>query len=98
MTDTDLPELAPLKEAARTFGSVVPHARRGELGEASSRLNAALVALQGPLTSGAMPESAVRDLGTSLETLLAMQEQQDWVALADVLEFELVPMLESHHA
>ena len=77
------------------FDSLVSHARTGSYADASSELNIAIQLLKPVLTSSSVPADLKRKLAYSLETMLIMQEQQDWVGLADVVEYEFVNLLES---
>ncbi len=69
-------------------------ARTGGYSDAASKLNACLQELQPLLRSGAVPAAVLKKIAFSLETVLLMQQQHDWVAVADVVEFELLSLLE----
>jgi hypothetical protein len=73
--------------------AVVRCARTGSYSDAASSLNESLVCLQPVLTSGRIPEERLRKLTYSLETVYLMQKQEDWVAVADVIEFEFIQLL-----
>ena len=73
---------------------IVRLARTGSYSDAASKLNISLQELQPVLTSGKLPPEYLRKLTYSLETLFLMQKQKDWVAVADVIEFEFVDLLE----
>ena len=83
----------PVDDITATLAEVVFYARTGGYADAASRLNAGLQKLQQALGSGMASDAQVRKLAYSLETLLLMQQQQDWVAAADVIEYELVVLL-----
>lgn len=68
--------------AARTM-------RRGDYADASSELNRCMESVQSALGSGRIPPEQVKKLAYSFETMLLMQQQGDWVGLADVIEYEL---------
>ena len=69
-------------------------ARTGGYSDAASKLNACLQELQPLLRNGKIPAAELKKLAFSLETILLMQKQNDWVAVADVIEFELLLLLE----
>ncbi len=72
---------------------IVVCARRGEYPDAASKLNAVLQLIQPILTSGTIEQGLIQKLSYSLETLCMVQQQKDWVAVADVIEFEFVALL-----
>jgi hypothetical protein len=75
------------------FLSAAHHARTGNYGDAALELDTAVQKLQPALTSSNVPQSLMSKLMYSLETMYAVQKQGDWVATADVIEFEFVALL-----
>jgi hypothetical protein len=65
--------------------------RCGDYGDAASRMNCAFRLLE-PLI-GSYDESRKKQISYSLETLFLMQKNEDWVACADVIEYELLKLL-----
>ena len=57
--------------------------------------------MQGPLAvnparlviDGLTPEEQIARLGTWLESLVSAQSNQDWLTIADILEYEVEPMV-----
>ncbi len=82
---------ADLKRALR---EIVVLARTGDYGDAASRLNLALQDVSTLLRSGTGEPRATAKLAYSLETMVLMQTQGDWVALADVIEYEFIALLQ----
>ena len=76
-----------LKEIARL-------ARTGDYGNAASASNRALARIQSILTQVKPDQKALAPLLYSLETMLMMQQQKDWVAFADVIEYEFLSLLQ----
>lgn len=69
-------------------------ARTGDCGAAASQTNMCMASIQEALSQSPPSPDWMEKLKFSLETLLMMQEQEDWVAFADVAEFELAPLWE----
>ena len=74
---------------------IVKAARTGDYSNVSSLLNQALQILQHELSKGIIAPDGISKLAYSLETLTAMQQMQNWVAFADILEFEFIPFWKS---
>jgi len=72
---------------------VVRCARTGDYSDGASKLNTCLQELQPILTSGKIPVDYIKKLTYSMETILLMQIQKDWVAVADVIEYEFIALL-----
>ena len=72
---------------------IVRLARTGSYSDAASKLNSWLQELQPILTSGKIAPAYLKKITYSLETVFLMQKQNDWVAVADVIEFELPGLL-----
>jgi hypothetical protein len=63
-------------------------ARAGNYNDAATRLNQGLLVLQE--RRAALP----REIAYSLQTLMMMLEQRDWVAVADIIDYEFIPLWE----
>lgn len=72
---------------------IVNHGRRGEYSDASSQMNIFLQDFQRYLQSGFIAPNRLENVAYSLETLLLLQQQGDWVAVADILEYEIIEFL-----
>ncbi len=81
------------EEIYATLHEIVRLARTGGYTDAASKLNTGLQQLQPVLTSGKIASEHLKKLTYSLETLLLMQKQNDWVAVADIIEFEFSVLL-----
>lgn len=68
---------------------IIYNCRRGEYSDAASRINLFLPFFQNYLNSGTIPPEKLKKIAYSLETVLLLQQQRDWVAVADVLEYEI---------
>jgi hypothetical protein len=66
-------------------------ARQGRDAAASAKIQSFLSALESEL--GSLPQRAQQEIMALFATLLRLQEHRDWVAYADVLEYELLPIL-----
>lgn len=73
-----------------TAQKIVRLLRAGDSSEASSQLNLFLASVQQVLLSGS---TASRPVLAALQTTLESMQRHDWVALADALEFTLIPLL-----
>lgn len=67
---------------------IAQEARCGNYGQAASDINKFLLLLQSELSKGYIRPDDLSKVTYSLETLLEMQKKGDWVALADILEYE----------
>ncbi|MBD3419866.1 MAG: hypothetical protein GF398_07100 [Chitinivibrionales bacterium] len=67
--------------------------RTGSYAESASLLNLALQQLQLVLTDNGMAQTDRAKILYSLETMHLLQQQEDWVAVADVIEYELAKLL-----
>jgi hypothetical protein len=67
--------------------------RTGDYGQAASLSNEALGTLQLMCTNCKFPAAILEKILYSLETALLMQQNKNWVAWADVLEYELTQLL-----
>jgi hypothetical protein len=79
------------------LGTVVAHARLGEYGAAASALNRCIAAFPELLSSQefkSLPQSYGSRLNYSLETVMLMLKNNDWVAVADIVEYELKKIVE----
>lgn len=73
-----------------SFNYIVDSLRSGDYSNASSRLNETLQLLQTQLKERKVAPQLLQKLLISLETLFLMQKMEDWVAVADILEFEFI--------
>jgi hypothetical protein len=71
---------------------IITSARTGDYGGASSEINQFLLLLQAELSKGRVSAAALSKITYSLETIVEMQKSGDWVAVADILEFEFIPL------
>jgi hypothetical protein len=65
--------------------------RLGDFGDANRDLNRCLALfqhLQGPL--GSVPKPLLDKFNYALETIFMMLKNKDWVAVADIVEYELL--------
>lgn len=74
--------------------NIVALARTGHYGDASSLINRVLQKIQPALLSSSPVDEHTRKIVYSCETIMLMQEQRDWVGVADVIEFELARLIE----
>ncbi len=68
--------------------NIIDSLRFGDYSVASSKLNETLLHMQTELKNRKVAPQLLQKLLISLETLFAMQKMEDWVAVADILEFE----------
>ena len=70
--------------------------RMGDYGNAANGLNKCIplfLEMQLSMRAPGSKKNSIDKLNYSLETALLMLERKDWVALADVLEFEMIKLL-----
>jgi hypothetical protein len=70
-----------------------PNCRRGDYGEAARILNQFLALLQNPSVQKVLSQISpglIKKFNYSLETIFIMFKNQDWVAVADIIEYELI--------
>jgi hypothetical protein len=75
---------------------IIRMCRLGNYGEAASGINRCIPLFQELLADkdiGLHLPHLVRKINYSLETVLLMLKNNDWVAVADVLEYELIVLL-----
>ena len=72
---------------------IVSSARFGDYGDAASKMNLFVQALSEAMESGKIVGADFAKLQPLLGAMLKRQEDVDWVAVADILEFELGPLL-----
>lgn len=77
---------------------IITAARTGDYPESARRINIFLQHLQTELSREYISKEGIEKITYSLETLLAMQQMNDWVAFADVLEYEFIPLWRSYTA
>jgi hypothetical protein len=78
----------PCEHICLSFRDIIDSLRSGDYSVASSRLNEALLLIQSELKNRKVVPQLLQKLLFSLETLFIMQKMEDWVAVADILEFE----------
>lgn len=69
--------------------------RTGDYADAALHLNRCVVRMQSHLGDSAankQPRVYSTKINYSLETMLLMLEHNDWVAIADIIDFEFVPL------
>lgn len=71
---------------------IITAARTGDYAGTARLLNRLLQRLQVEISKGYIGATTMTKITYSLETLLAMQQMNDWVAFADVLEYEFMPL------
>ncbi|MBN1757068.1 MAG: hypothetical protein JW863_02050 [Chitinispirillaceae bacterium] len=71
---------------------IVNAARTGDYAQTASHLNRFLQKLQQELSKGYIAADGLSKLTYSLETLLSMQRMKNWIAFADILEYEFLPL------
>ncbi|MBN1307088.1 MAG: hypothetical protein JXA18_04170 [Chitinispirillaceae bacterium] len=91
MTDNYSRDSSPC-EVGSLGAPIVAAARTGDYAGAARLLNRLLQTLQRELSKGRVAASDLSKITYSLETLLAMQEMKNWVAFADILEYEFLPL------
>lgn len=72
---------------------ITQEARCGDYGQAASDINVFLQLLQNELSKGYIQSEGLSKVTRSLETLMEMQKKGDWVALADILEYEFAEII-----
>jgi hypothetical protein len=70
-------------------------ARTGDCATVSTLLNKGVLTLQDELKKYHFRGEELKKISFSLETITMMQQAQNWVALADVLEYEFIPLWKS---
>lgn len=78
-------------EIIANLQTIIAAARTGRYAQTASLLNQLLQLLQKELSGGYL---SVKEIGTvtySLETLAEMQQMENWVAFADIIEYEFLP-------
>lgn len=84
-----------MNDILNVIGSIIKTARCGDYSLASSGINRFMQILQAELSTGKVDPKGLQKVTYSLETLLEMQKNGDWVAIADILEFEFIPLWKS---
>jgi hypothetical protein len=83
-----------LREIDSLIPVIVAAARTGDYAGTSRLCNVFLQKLEAELSKGHVMADHLSKITYSLETLLAMQKMENWVAFADVLEYEFLPLLQ----
>ncbi len=73
-----------------SFHGIIDALRSGDYSVASSRLNEILLCMQIELKNRKVAPQLLQKLLISLDTLFTMQKMEDWIAVADILEFEFI--------
>jgi hypothetical protein len=84
---------SPAHEIDALLVSLGRSGRLGDYGDANRDLNYCLLLIQRIKDSGAMqmlPPELIGKFNYSLETIFLMLKNKDWVAIADIVEFELL--------
>jgi hypothetical protein len=84
-----------VKQIDELLPSIVRQCRLGDYGDAAGGLNrfiAAVQSMQKSAECAAVPKAVTDKFNYSLETVLLMLQNKDWVAVADVIEYELIPL------
>ena len=79
-------------DLSRMIPEIITSARTGDYAQTASLLNRFLQHLQQELAKGYIAADGLSKITYSLETLLSMQQMENWVAFADILEFEFLPL------
>jgi hypothetical protein len=77
------------------LAEIVTSCRLGDYGDASSLINRCIPsfeALQKDPAIASARKPLLDKINFSLETVVLMLGRKDWVAVADIIEFELLPM------
>jgi hypothetical protein len=77
------------------LAEIVTACRLGDYGDASSLINKCIPAFEALQKDPAMARTRkplLDKINFSLETVVLMLGRKDWVAVADIIEFELLPM------
>lgn len=78
----------PCEQISLSFQDIIDYLRCGDYSVASSRLNETLLRMEIELKNRKVAPQLLKKLLFSLETLFTMQKMEDWIAVADILEFE----------
>lgn len=82
-----------LEEMIQTIAAT---ARTGDQAGTARLFNRFLQTLQEEIAGGILSNEGLAKISFSLETLLGMQHMKDWVAFADILEYELLPLWKTY--
>jgi hypothetical protein len=66
-------------------------ARTGDYADAAFKLNQFIVRMQTRVQDGAAGKYSTK-INYSLETMFLMLKNNDWVAIADIIDFEFIPL------
>jgi hypothetical protein len=87
----------PAETLSKRLPEIVRACRLGDYGDAASALNKCIPYLEGLQTEPALKakkKPLLDKINYSLETVVLMMGRKDWVAVADIIEFEVLPILE----
>ena len=79
-------------ELSRSAPAIIAAARTGDYAQTASLLNRFIQQLQQELAKGYIAADRLSKINYSLETLFSMQQMENWVAFADILEYEFLPL------
>jgi hypothetical protein len=81
------------KEIDTVLSALAKKARLGDYADASRDLNTCLLLIQKARAGMAtVPKPLLEKFNYSLETILLMLKNKDWVAIADIVEYELLAL------
>jgi hypothetical protein len=89
---------AQVKQIDELLPFIVNACRLGDYGDAAGGLNrciAEVQSMQKSATFAGVPKADADKFNYSLETVFLMLQNRDWVAVADVIEYELIPLWQS---
>lgn len=82
----------PSRNLSQSVPAIITAARTGDYAQTASLLNRFLQQLQQELAKGYITADGISKINYSLETLFSMQQMENWVAFADILEYEFLPL------
>jgi hypothetical protein len=81
------------KEIETLLSALARFGRLGDFGQANRDLNRSLVLFQRQRANlDNIPKPLLEKLNYSLETIFLMLKNKDWVAIADIVDFELLSL------
>jgi hypothetical protein len=86
----------PAETLSKRLPEIVRASRLGDYGDAASALNKCIPYFESLQTEPALKtkkKPLLDKINYSLETVVLMMGRKDWVAVADIIEFEVLPML-----
>ncbi len=83
------------KALYENLAGVVLRLRKGNITEAAQGIPLVVQGLR-QLTEG-KPDAAVKDLAVAVRGIVSSFEKRDFVLMADLIEFEILPLLRGDH-